>query len=362
MNIKNKPYFLFGILLSTVLSCNIPTPGSSSIETSTTEVPVTDVAGVETASVAIEHTNIPPSDIVVGKSAIDVESSGTGPEGRAPYGDSFNINLLERPFLQDMTYVPDLDIKTFSISEDNDWYFISIGLIGKDPNNSLGISYDVELDVDKDGFGDFIITANPPYSSDWTVENVKIYNDENHNTAGISPLKSDAPVESDGYETLMFDGGQGIGYDPDLAWVRMTHQENAEIQFAFKKNLSGNIFMVGVMADAGLKDLTKLDYVDRFTEEDAGSPVKDRQSYPLKALYSVDNTCREAVGFEPTGFEPMSCVKTGAASPTRPSGNNLNSSQPSGAGCSMKPSDCTEDAPYYWPAPHCACSSEPYNQ
>jgi hypothetical protein len=30
----------------------------------------------------------------------DVESSGTGPEGRAPYGDSYKLNRFERPFLK----------------------------------------------------------------------------------------------------------------------------------------------------------------------------------------------------------------------------------------------------------------------
>ena len=39
-------------------------------------------------------------------------------------------------------------------------------------------------------------------------------------------------------------------------------------------------FMYGALADAGLKDVPKLDYVDRFTEAEAGSPVKDKQYYP----------------------------------------------------------------------------------
>ncbi|MFN8381349.1 MAG: hypothetical protein U0V02_05385 [Anaerolineales bacterium] len=53
-----------------------------------------------------------------------------------------------------------------------------------------------------------------------------------------------------------------------------------------------------------MKDVTKLDYVDRFTEQEAGSPVKDKRFYPLQALFAVDNTCQEVIGFTPTGYEP----------------------------------------------------------
>ena len=44
-----------------------------------------------------------------------------------------------------------------------------------------------------------------------------------------------------------------------------------------------------------------------MTEADAGSPVKSNSYYPLGALYLVDNTCREAYGFEASGYEPMLC-------------------------------------------------------
>ena len=67
--------------------------------------------------------------------------------------------------------------------------------------------------------------------------------------------------------------------------------------------------MLGVFADAGLKNVGKLDYVDRFTEADAGSPVRDNKNYPLKELYLVDNVCREALGFEATGYEPQLCPR-----------------------------------------------------
>jgi hypothetical protein len=294
----------------------------------------------------------------VGAVIKDVESSGTGPEKRAPYGDSYDINLLERPFLQDMTYIPDLDIESFSVSQDDTWYYVSIELIGSDPNNVMGINYALELDTNKDGFGDFIIWTQPTYSNEWATENVQVFADNDHDTAGLSATKSDAPFSSDGYETPIFDGREGMGVDPDLAWVRMSNISSAIIQIAFKKSWAGNVFMVGAVADAGLKDVTQFDYVDRFTEADAGSPIKNKPYYSLQALYSVDNTCREAVGFVSTGYEPMSCMKT---APTQPA--NSSSSTPA-AVCDdpqYSQQSCSSQGLYYWPPPHCACSTEPYN-
>jgi hypothetical protein len=352
---KNKIYGLLAILFIAALACNAPTVVQP------TELPTLQPSAPEDQGSATEvittvkHVQTPAANAADGNIIFDVESSGTGSEKRAPYGDSYNINLLERPFLQDMTYIPDLDIKSFNFSQDDVWHYVSIKMIGVDPNSALGINYAVELDTDKDGFGNFIIWATPPYTNEWTTENIQVNADQNHNTSGISATKSDAPYSADGYETLIFDGAQGIGDDPDLAWVRMVSEENATIQFAFKRSWAGNIFMAGVLADAGLKDVTKLDYVDRFTEQEAGSSVRDKKYYPLQALYSVDNTCREAFGFAPTGEENMICpVITQPSQPGQPNQPD----QPSGC---QPPGGSCPTGYYWWPSPHCACSITPYN-
>jgi hypothetical protein len=314
------------------------------------DTPVNSTATAGTTT----HLQVPSAQVPAGKIVNDVESSGTGSDKRAPYGDSYDINLLERPFLQDMTYIPDLDIATFQFSQDETWHYVSIKLIGADPNHALGINYAVEIDTDKDGFGNFIIWASPSYTSEWTTENVRVFADTNHNTGGLSAIKSDAPFSSDGYETLVFDGANGVGTDPDLAWVRLGNSENATLQFAFKRLLAGDIFMAGVIADAGLKDVVQIDYVDRFTETEAGSPVKDKKYYPLQALFSVDNTCREAIGFISNGYEPRSCVKPEQVQ------DSSDPAQPPSDGCKITPNSCMGNTPYYWPFPHCACSSIPY--
>lgn len=305
------------ILLSTALACNISGGAATPIPLSLEETPLIPVAGQPatstappteipaTATVVLTHV-VTPSSPRGGKLVYDVESAGTAPEQRAPYGDSYDMNRLERPFAQEMTYLPDLDITSFTVTKDNDWWYVSMNLVGIDPNNTQGINYGVELDLDRDGFGDYLIWAHPPYSEQWDTVPVQIFQDQNHNTGGISSAKSDAPFDADGYETLIFDGSLG-GDDPDVAWVRINAGPQATVQFAFKKSWSGTVFMLGVLADAGLKDPGKLDYVDRFPITEAGSPVKQNQNYPLKNLFLVDNTCREAFGFEPTHYEPQGC-------------------------------------------------------
>lgn len=361
MNAKNKVFSLFTLLFVVALACNTPTSSVQPtavpvIETTVDEVSVDDVTVDEASGLPpVVHYQTPSIDFPQGKPGIDVESSGTGPEGRAPYGDSYAISLLERPFLQDMTYVPDLDIAFFSLSQDDDFYYVSIRLVGDDPNNPMGIHYAVELDLSRDGFGDFIILARPPYSNDWTADNVQVFADLNKDTAGSSPARSDAPFAGNGYETLIHDIGQGVGDDPDLAWVRIASDSSGVVQFAFKRSLAGDAFMYGVVADAGLKDVSMYDYVDRFTEAEAGSPVRNKREFPLKELHSLDNTCRQAVGFSSTGFEPRICAPI-----VQQSTGSGGSSEPVCADPMVTQANCAAQQLYYWPPPHCACSGIPY--
>lgn len=307
MNKKSRLFFMLAILILLVQACSMP-GASAPTETALppTDAPAPTAEPPPTEMPGIQHQNIPVS-APDARPYPDVVSSDTAPEKRAPYGDSYDLNRLERPFTQDMTYIPDLDITLFSLSEDEDWYYVSIGLVGDNPNNPVGINYAVELDTDRDGFGNFLILAEPPYSEDWTAQNIKVYTDTNRDTAGRSATKSDAPFEGDGYDELIHDLDAGVGDDPDLAWVRINAGPLATVQFAFKKSLAGSVFMYGVLADAGLKDVSKLDYVNHFTEREAGSPIRRNAYYPLQALFAVDNTCLQAFGFTPTGFEPKIC-------------------------------------------------------
>ncbi len=276
-----------------------PTPTETPPPTPTPEPPT---------PTKIPHSLIPPDSVKLGKiTVVDAVSADTAAEKRAPYGDSYKYNWFERPFLQDMTYVPDLDLASYNLAYDEKFYYISIGLVGSNPNNPIGIDYGVELDLNADGYGDYIIIARPPHSVEWTTENVQVWEDTNQDTGGLSAERSDAPLPGDGYDTLIFDGGRRPEDDPDLAWMRINAGPKAAVQFAFKRALAGSKFLFGVIVDGGLRSIADLDYVDRFTEEEAGSPEKSEAAYPLKAVFGVDNACREAFGFTGTGQEPQRC-------------------------------------------------------
>ncbi len=330
--INHNPVVAIGLILMLVaLACNVPglvpNPGGEPVAFTATDtlaafatVTETQAAAataspsptveLPTATITVSHSLVPSTSVEAGKLVYDVTSVDTAAQKRAPYGDSYQINLLERPFLQDMTYVPDMDIASYNLGKDEKFYYVSIELVGANPNNALGINYAVELDLDADGFGDYIIVARPPYNVEWTTDNVQVVQDTSHDTGGLSAEKSDAPLPGDGYDTVIFDGGRGPDDDPDLAWVRVNAGKRATVQFAFKRSLAEDKFMLGVMADGGLKDIAMLDYVDRFTEAEAGSPVKNDEYYPLNELYGVDNVCREAYGFVGTGEEPQRCPPT----------------------------------------------------
>jgi hypothetical protein len=84
--------------------------------------------------------------------------------------------------------------------------------------------------------------------------------------------------------------------------------------------------------------------------EEAGSPVRSNSNYPLKALYSVDNVCREAFGFAPTGYEPQLCPRV---EPTRKP--RTPTEQPGLPGCAPHP-PCDGIWTDY---PNCFCNEWP---
>jgi len=328
------------ILLMAALACSLPFESNRPLTAPAQTTAELSAPTQSTQTPTVVHVTV-PGEPRSGKVVYDVESQSTAPERRAPYGDSYDINRLERPFEQDMTYVADLDIYSYTVAGDSEWWYVVIDLMGTNPNNEAGINFGIELDQNHDGFGDLLILAQPPLLSAWDTAAVRILQDTNHDTSGKRADKCDAPITTDGYETVVFNGGPGDA-DPDLAWVRAVP---GGVHFAFKKSWSGVVFMLGVFADAGLKDPTKLDYVDRFPEAEAGSPVRDKRYYPLGALFLVDNVCREAFGFDATGYEPQLCPRE--APPPAPRERNTREScvrDPACAGCG-----------YEWDEANCTC-------
>ncbi|MBN2047884.1 MAG: hypothetical protein JW750_08590 [Anaerolineaceae bacterium] len=273
-------------------------------------VPTTTPSPTETPTPTptIEHLSFPAEPPSGRESGVtDANSSDTADENRATRGEDFSRNIYERPFTaEEMHYLPDLDIIRTTLNRMGEWIYIEIELAGENEPGGLLGTYGVELDVDVDGRGDFLILAHD-LKSDWSTSGVRVWTDSNHDVGGSRPLISDAPSLGDGYDELLFDSG--IGSDPDTAWARIApnHPHTAQIALKYDLIQRDDAFLWWALTDHLVKDPAKYDYNDHFTHEEAGSPLSHLDQYPLKALAEMDNTCAWSVGFTPDGTEPGLC-------------------------------------------------------
>jgi hypothetical protein len=268
------------------------------------------------ASPAVVHVMQPSNPGLVSSYMTDGSSASLASERRS-IADYFDHDLYERPFTtQVMDYQNYLDLTRAELSSVSPWMYITLTLNGAPPADSTA-SYGVEIDLNLDGRGDWLIMGLTPPGSDWTTDGVQAWRDANGDVGGLTPVKADSqPQPGDGYETLVFDQGQGP--DPDAAWIRRSPSDPSQIQLAFKHSLIGldSEFLWGAWADEGVKQPGWFDYNDHFTVAEAGSPTGGNSAYPLKSMASLDNTCRWGFGFKPTGSEPGACYVPPTPTPT----------------------------------------------
>ena len=226
-------------------------------------------------------------------------------EKRVIYGDNFKKNLFERPYTSvEMNYQPDIDILRASIASDDDFYYFTLTMKGLDEaSNSLTGTYGIEIDRTKTGRGDLLIRVHA-VGEEWSDKNINVFVDKNKDVGGPTPILADENFEGDGYESEMPLDGVKVAYASLLPGV-----PNA-IQLAVSKTIleDATEFLWGGWADKGVNDPGKFDYNDYFLFTEAGSPIKADKTYPLAALYSVDNTCRKPFGFSPTESIPGMCL------------------------------------------------------
>ena len=266
--------------------------------------PPTDTPLVPTPTVV--HVAFPASPGGTTSFMTDRSSAALAGERRS-IGDNLDINLLERPFTANvMDYRGYLDISRGELSIGAPWIYVTFFLEQAPPAGTTAV-YGVEVDMDIDGRGDWLIVGAAPPTTDWTTNGVRVLRDTNNDVGGAHPIASDAPSGGDGYDELVFDQGQGA--DPDAAWIRLAPGGATKVQVAFKYSVIGspNTWTWGVWADEGVNRPEWFDYNDHFTAAEAGSPTSGTSNYPIKALAAVDNSCRWAVGFTPIGNEPGIC-------------------------------------------------------
>jgi hypothetical protein len=223
-------------------------------------------------------------------------------------GDRFSVNIYERPYTsQDMDYLDFIDIHYAELYRHSPWIYVTIYLLGEPPTDTKA-TYSVEIDTDLDGRGEWLITAFALPSTEWTTDGVYVLHDADGDVGATTPVLSDAPTTGlNGYEEMVFQNGYGA--DPDSAWARRVPDEPQQIQLALKIDLlqDDGAFLWGVIAERNENLPAWYDFNDRFPIDVAGSPLVGDPNYPIQALAAVDSTCRYAVGFTPSGSEPMLC-------------------------------------------------------
>jgi hypothetical protein len=266
----------------------------------------------------VVHITIPSAGTSDRATAHDNENSLFFDTKKVKTGDEFYKNRFERPFTSvDMAYLSDLDIVNFSITSDANFFYIKISMVALDTlTQSLTGSYGIEIDRNADGRAEILLTTRPPYTAEFSADNVAAYLDVNGDVGGNIINRPD-DFASDGFETTIFDLAQGVypKDDPDLVWVRQTTDGDLPaVEIAFEKWIFKDgmeAFMWSVLSSDAVIDPATLYYHDHFTAEQAGAANTDDPNYPIKGLAAVDNTCRVPLGFQAVGNEPLGCYVNG---------------------------------------------------
>jgi hypothetical protein len=239
----------------------------------------------------------------------DVDTSPNASRKAVTGGDVFVQGLYERPFNSDTMdkYFPYLDIVDFQGYKDDTWGYGTITLANTAEDGGLPGQYALELDLDRNGRGDWLVRANGPFSEDWSTRGVTAWNDANGDVGGRALMSPDngAPGGT-GYEVQVFDEGQGSLTDG--AWARVQSADPRTVEIAFQLSMLGDPSSYAMGGWAGTNiDPVMFDHNDHMTHIQAGSPNPGYEVYPLKDLSEIDNTCRLAIGFAPTGKELGLC-------------------------------------------------------
>lgn len=317
------------LVAATVLACNLaaqttaadsgPTlpPSDTPPPPATSEPPTVEVVTPEITETAtpIVHTNIPGEPPGAARYMTDRSSLPLAQEARS-IADDFSNGVFERPFTsQSMEYKPYLDITRGEISASVTWVYVTLFVEGQALSAEPAF-YGVEFDLDLDGRGDWLILGAAPPTTEWTTDGVQAYQDTNDDVGALTPVRADPPPQvGDQYETLVFD--QGVGPDPDAAWIRRSPTTPNNIQIALKAGLIGgdNELLWGVWTFSDPQP-SWIDYQDHFTIEQAGSPLIENSNYPLKELALIDSSCRWGFDFTPVGNEPGVCRVPPSPTPT----------------------------------------------
>jgi len=336
---RKKAAFFLSAAVILLLGCNLSgaaaggTPAATGTESTAPLVSIpTDTVGapipsatpqpsdtpLPTATFTIVHLMTPANTSGATRFITDIKTKDYAAQKKATGGDDFSTNRYERPFTaKEMVYLSDVDLTQVQMRIASPWVYITFEFAAPRAEGIGQTMYGAEFDTNKDGRGEYLVWGASPPSGTWTTDGVEVWKDSNYDVGGPTPQITNAPwLLGDGYDKNLVASGKGD--DPDLAWIRQI-EGGAKVQLAFKYSAIGGApqFLWNGLADAGVRNPKWFDYNDHFTQVEAGSPYPVQTTlYPLNALYGLDNTCRDAYGFTPTGTEPGLCLYTGTISGT----------------------------------------------
>ncbi len=296
-----------------------PTSTKTATDTAMETATETPAKPAITSVPEIVHKDLPGAP--VGKqlqTVWDQVDENTAAQKQAFGGDDYRNGKYERPFDQQMNYLPLADLVSVQLSrEDPLWVYVLFKVdkpFSIDP--AANTHFAIELDTDLDNRGNLIIITGMPKSTEWSTDSVLVLTDPDLNVGGVTPVRTDGSLtEGRGYYSEIFNNGKGD--DADLAWSRLSKIDASVAQIAFKNTLVDGVkgrFIWLPWADAGMQNWSLFEFNDHISFTQAGYPLKeDAQNYPLKALWGVDNTCRVPSGFTPNGTMPGLCPNSAPA-------------------------------------------------
>ena len=169
--------------------------------------------------------------------------------------------------------------------------------------------YGIEVDVDIDSRGDYLILVSNPVFGDWSTAGVQVWADSNHDIGSAKAGLADNEDNGDGYDQLLFDSG--VGDDPDLAWARAT-SGSVYIEFAFKRSLISNDASFKWWLWSAFDSLPpgQFDFNDKPENQDT--------------MFGLDNSCAWLYGLPPTSGIPNLCNFQKTPTPTPKPGGEKN--------------------------------------
>lgn len=238
----------------------------------------------------------------------DQSSASTATQKKAFGGDEYSLGRFERPFNQQMDYLPGLDIVRADLNRSGDsWIYFTITLEGAPlPPPSI---YGVELDLNIDGKGDLLVQVSNPTSTEWVDKGIKTWWDSDGDVGGRVIVRSDkSGYRGSGFETVKVDATSG--HEPGKLWTRISMTSNHVLQIAILEELIGGKdgkFSWKPFTDGVSFPPSQYDLNDYYSLEQAGSPLMGERDYPLKGVHSIDNSCRRLSGLSPSGREQGVC-------------------------------------------------------